>query len=74
MEKLLVQNFQNWQENTCAKVSFLKKVADFRPLTCNFIKKETLEQMFSCKFCKICKNIFFSRTSLGAASIYPQNI
>ena len=26
----------------------------------NFIKKETLAQVFSCEFCKISKNIFFT--------------
>ena len=26
---------------------------------CNFIKKETSSQVFSCQFCEICKNIFF---------------
>ena len=26
---------------------------------CNFIKKETLAKVFSCKFCKILKNTFF---------------
>ena len=27
----------------------------------NFIKKETLAQVFSCKFCGISKNIFFTK-------------
>ena len=27
---------------------------------CNFIKKETLAQVFSCKFCEISKNTFFT--------------
>ena len=35
-----------------------------QPQACNFIKKETLAQAFSCKFCEISKNIFFSRTPL----------
>ena len=26
---------------------------------CNFIKKETLAQVFSCEFCEISKNTFF---------------
>ena len=26
--------------------------------TCNFIKKETLAQLFSCEFCEISKNTF----------------
>ena len=38
----------------------------------NFIKKETLVQVFSCEFCEfreIPKNTFFYRTSLVAASV-----
>ena len=27
---------------------------------CNFIKKETLAQVFSCEFCEISKNTFFT--------------
>ena len=27
---------------------------------CNFIKKETLAQVFSCEFCEISKNAFFT--------------
>ena len=36
--------------------------------TWNFIKKETLAQVFSCEFCEISKNTFFYRTPLVAAS------
>ena len=39
------------------------------PFSCNFIKKETLGQVFSCEFCDISKNTFFYRTSLVAASL-----
>ena len=45
---------------------FINKVAG---LTCNFIKKESLAQVFSCEFCKISKNTFFYRTPQVAASI-----
>ena len=31
---------------------------------CDFIKKETLVEVFSCQFCKISKNTFFYRTPL----------
>ena len=34
---------------------------------CNFIKKETLAQVFSCEFCEIYKNTFFYRIPLVAA-------
>ena len=36
---------------------------------CNFIKKETLAQVFSCEFCEIFKNNFFKRTPPVAASV-----
>ena len=39
-----------------------------RPL--NFIKKETLAQMFSCEFCEISKNIFFTEHLWTTASVY----
>ena len=35
-----------------------------QPEACNFIKKETLAQVFFCEFCKILKNTFFYRTPL----------
>ena len=37
-------------------------IADYRqrPKACNFIKKETLAQVFSCEFCEISKNTFFT--------------
>ena len=44
--KRFLEISQNSQENTCAEA-------------CNFIKKETLAQVFSCEFCKISKNTFF---------------
>ena len=48
----------NSQENICARVSFLK----------NFMKKETLAQVFSCEFCEISKNTFFTEHLWAAAS------
>ena len=41
------------------------------PQACNFIKKETQAQVFSCEFCKIFKNTFLYRTLLVAASGLP---
>ena len=35
----------------------------FKFQACNFIKNETLAQMFSCEFCEISKNIFLQNTS-----------
>ena len=39
------------------------------PKACNFIKKETLGQVFSCEFCESSKNTFSYRAPLAAASI-----
>ena len=39
-----------------------------QPEACNFTKKETLAQVFSCEFCEISKNTFYYRTRLVAAS------
>ena len=37
-------------------------------MACNFIKKETLAQVFSCEFCEVSKNTFFYRIPLVTAS------
>ena len=37
-------------------------------MACNFIKKETLAQVFSCEFYEISNNTFFYRTPPVAAS------
>ena len=43
------------------------------PETCNFIKKETLAQAFSCGFCKIFKNTFFIEHPRTAAPVIMTN-
>ena len=65
VKKLFLKILQNVHENTCARVSFLIKL---QVEACNFIKKETLAQVFFCEFCKIFKNSFFNRTPPVAAS------
>ena len=64
-EKVFLEILQNSQENTCARVSFLINA-------CNFFKKETLTQVFSCEFCEISKNTFSHRTPPVAASAILQ--
>ena len=59
-----VEISQYSQENIYARVSFLIKFQ----VACNFIKKETLAQVFSCEFYEISKNTFFYRTPLVAVS------
>ena len=57
MKKVLLTISQNSQNNTCDRVSFLIKL---QVLACNIIKKETVSQAFSCDFCKIFENAFFT--------------
>ena len=63
VKKLFLEISQNSQENTCARVSFLIKLQ-----ACDFIKKGTLGQVFSCEFCEISRNTFYDRTPPVAAS------
>ena len=59
VKKVFLEISQNSLESTCARVSLLIKL---QASVCNFIKRETLAQVFSCEFCEIFKNIFFNRT------------
>ena len=43
-----------------------------RPQACNFIKKEALAQVFSCEFCEISKNTFFTEHLWATAPIEKQ--
>ena len=47
-KEMFLEIFQNSQENTWAKIN-----------NCNFIKKETVAQVFSRELCEISKNTFF---------------
>ena len=44
-------------EHLLVGASFIS--TQYRHRTCNFIKKESLAQVFSCEFCEISKNCFF---------------
>ena len=67
VKNVFLEILENSQENTRARVFLLIKL--HAPVSaCNFIKKDTLVQMFSCEFCEISKNTFSYRTSLVAAS------
>ena len=54
--QVLLKISQNSPENTCARVSFLIKL---QGPACNFIKTETLAQVFSCELWEIFKNSYF---------------
>ena len=64
-KKGVLRNFTKFTGKHLCQSLFFNKVAG---QACNFIKKETLAQVFSCEFCEISKNTFFYRTPLVAAS------
>ena len=68
---MFLETSQNPQKNTCARVSFLIQL---QASACNFIKKETLAQVFHCEFCKISKNTFSYRTPSVTASTFKLSI
>ena len=59
IKKVFLKISQNSQENTCARVSFSIKL---QATACIFIKKETLTEVFSCKFWEILRTIFLQNT------------
>ena len=65
IKKAFLELSQNSQENTCASVFFLMKL---QAKACNFIKKETLAQVFSCEFWESFKNTFSYKTALSTFS------
>ena len=57
---------QNSLENTCARASFLIKL-QARPAT---LLEKRLAHVFSCEFCEISKNTFFTEHRWTTASDY----
>ena len=66
VKKVFLEISQNSQENTCARTSFLIML---HASASNFIKKETLAQVFSWEFSEISKSTFSYRTPPVAASV-----
>ena len=69
LKKVLLDILQNTEKHLRQSL-FINKVAGLRKsqVSCNFIKKETQAQVFSCEFCKDSKNPFSYRTPPVAAS------
>ena len=62
------KNVATFMLQLCYDKSSRQALANHESEACNFIKEETLAQVFSCEFCKIYKNTFYYRTPLVAAS------
>ena len=58
VRKVVYQNFVKFTGKHLCQSLLLNKVADLR--ACNFIKKETLTQVFSCEFCRNFINTIFT--------------
>ena len=83
VRKGVLRKFAKFTGKHLCQSFFFNKVAGLRPATllkkklwhrcfpeaCNFIKKETLAQVFSCEFCELSKNTFSYRTPPVAASV-----
>ena len=72
MEKGALRNFAKFAGKLLCQSLFFNKVAGSRPAT--FIKKETLAQVFSCEFCEISKNTFFTEHLWTTASVSSYEI
>ena len=64
-KKGFLRNFANFTGNHLCQSFFFNKIPG---LACNFIKKETLAQFFSCEVSKISKNTFFTEHLWATAS------
>ena len=66
MKKGVLGNFAKFTGKQLCQSLFFNKVAG---LACNFTKKETPAQLFSCEFCDISKNTFFTEHPWRTASV-----
>ena len=64
-KKIVVRNLTEFTGKHLCQSLFFNKVAG---QACNFIKKETIAQVFSCELCQISNMTFSHRTPLVAAS------
>ena len=56
-------NFRIHSKKTKESITSQKLGSQYFWQACNFIKNETLAQVFSCEFCEISKNTFLQNTS-----------
>ena len=63
------KNVATFMLQLCYDKNSRQTLANHRPEACNFIKKETLAQVFSCEFCKISNNILFTEHLQTTASV-----
>ena len=74
VKKSVLGNFAKFTGKHLCQSLFFNKVAGQRPEACNFIKKETLAQVFSCEFCEISKNTYSTEHLRTTASDHRDTI
>ena len=67
IKKGVLRKFAKFTGKHLCRSLFFKKVAG---LACHFIKKVTPAQVFSCEYCEICKNTFFTEHLWTAVSLH----
>ena len=65
MKKGVLRNLTKFTGKHLCHSLFFNKL---QPQACNFIKKDTLAQVFSCELCEISKKIFFTEHLRTTAS------
>ena len=68
MKKGVLRNFRNFTGKHLHQSLFFNKVIGLMQ-ACNFIKKESLAQVFFCEFCDISENTFFTEHLWATASV-----
>ena len=68
VKKGVLKNFAKFAGKHPCQSLFFNKVAGLSPEACNFIKKGTLAQVFSCEFCEIFENTLFTEHVWTTAS------
>ena len=69
IKKGVLQNFPKFTgKQSSARVSLFSESC--MPQVCNLTKKETLAQVFRCKFCKIFMNVFFTELLRKTAAVF----
>ena len=65
MKKLTTIDAEAVSQRYSVKMVFLEISQNSQEISCNFIKKEALAQVFPCEFCEICNNTFFLQNTSG---------
>ena len=72
-KKVILRNFAKFTGKHLCQRLFFNKVTGLRSYACNFIKKESLAQVFFCELCEISKNAYFTAHLCTTSSDMPKS-